>query len=99
MKYNEYLQACLSFASDSQAWDSKPHGFFTTTGDGYTETCDNSVGGIDVSWAFKLSPEKVREYAPQEFMDACTDQLALILDDFGNDANQNFLQHIYDLFV
>ena len=99
MKYDEYLAACLKFAKDTRHWSYLPSGhFFTTNGDGeYEESSDNANGGIDVKWAFKMTAEQVRKYAPQSFMDCCTDFLQLAVDD--PEAANDFVAMAYDLFT
>nr|DAF32280.1 MAG TPA: hypothetical protein [Ackermannviridae sp.] len=99
MTYNDYLADCLDFSKASWTWSEldprKP--FITTDGNGWQETCDNSNGGIDVSWAFHLNADKVRAAAPQKFADAFTELLQLSIDDDARDPDQ--LQAIVDLFV
>ena len=53
MKFADYKNACVKFAADTKEWgDLDGYSHYTTTGDGWTESCDNDSGGIDVSWAF-----------------------------------------------
>lgn len=85
MTYNEYLNACLKFAKDTKAWSWLDESRWFTTN-----------GGINVAWAYKMSPDEVRKYAPQKFMDCCVDFLNLALDDPS--AANDFVQMAYDLF-
>lgn len=99
MTYNDYLSACKAFANDTQHWSYCPQLFYTTTGSPYNiyvESGDNASGGIDVSWAFKMSPEQVEKHAPQQFMDCCTELLRLVID---GDCDSDFLESIYSLFT
>ena len=69
-----YTEAAVKFAEDSKDWPADVVNsleFVTHRSDGtYEETCDNGgEGGLDVSWAFKLSEEQVREKALQNFAD------------------------------
>ena len=73
MQYDEYLNACLKFAKDTENWS-----------------------WLDVAWAYKMDPDKVRKYAPQEFMDRCVEFLQLAIDDPS--AANDFIQMAYDLF-
>lgn len=53
MKFADYKKACIKFAGDTKDWGNLDgYSHYTTTGDGWTESCDNDGGGIDVSWAF-----------------------------------------------
>ena len=72
-----YTAAAIKFAEDSKEWPADVINsleFVTHRTDGtYEETCDNGAeGGLDVSWAFKLSEEQVRENALQKFADEIT---------------------------
>lgn len=72
-----YTEAAVKFAEDSKEWPADVVNsleFVTHRSDGtYEETCDNGgEGGLDVSWAFKLSEEQVREKALQNFTDEIT---------------------------
>lgn len=103
MKYDEYLNACLKFAKDTENWDAenwswldRSRWFTTNGGGGYEESCDNANGGIDVAWAYKMDPDKVRKYAPQEFMDCCVEFLDMALNDPS--AANDFVKMAYDLF-
>ena len=99
MTYDEYLNACLKFAKDTENWSWLDGSrWFTTNGGGdYEESCDNANGGIDVAWAYKMDSDKVRKYATQEFMDCCTNFLQLAMDDPS--AANDFVKMAYDLFT
>lgn len=99
MTYDEYLNACLKFAKDTENWSWLDRSrWFTTNGSGdYEESCDNANGGIDVAWAYKMNPDKVRKYAPQEFMDRCVEFLQLAIDDPS--AANDFVKMAYNLFT
>lgn len=94
MTFQDYLNACLKFAKDTENWSWLDRSrWFTTNGGGdYEESCDNANGGIDVSWSFRL-----RAAAPQKFADAFTESLQLAIDDDARDPDQ--LQAIVDLFT
>lgn len=99
MTFQDYLNACLKFAKDTENWSWLDRSrWFTTNGGGdYEESCDNANGGIDVSWSFRLRAYKVRAAAPQKFADAFTESLQLAIDDDARDPDQ--LQAIVDLFT
>lgn len=103
MTYDEYLSACLKFAKDTESEDTESWSWldrsrwFTTNGNGeYEESSDNANGGIDVAWAYKMNPDKVRKYAPQEFMNRCVEFLDMALNDPS--AANDFVKMAYDLF-
>lgn len=56
----EYLTQCLRFSEDSEEWGNLEHNKFYTTGQNdWIESSDNGHGGLDVSWAFKLSANEI----------------------------------------
>ena len=66
-----YTEAAVKFAEDSKDWPADAVDsleFVTHRSDGtYEETCDNGgEGGLDVSWAFKLTKEEVKQKALQK---------------------------------
>lgn len=63
MKFNDYLSACRQFSKDTAEWGAlDSYKFYTTTGDGWEESCDNASGGIDVSWAFHVDVDSDTAY-------------------------------------
>ena len=68
-----YIQICKNFAEDTYEWNSLPSpGFFTTGGsgeNGWSKTCDNDHGGIDVSWAFHCTEEEIEKQAVGKLLD------------------------------
>lgn len=67
-----YTAAAIKFAEDSKEWPADVINsleFVTHRSDGtYEETCDNGAeGGLDVSWAFHMKAEEVRQKALQNF--------------------------------
>lgn len=99
MTFQDYLNACLKFAKDTENWSWLDRSrWFTTNGGGdYEESCDNANCGIDISWSFRLRADKVRAAAPQKFADAFTESLQLAIYDDARDPDQ--LQAIVDLFT
>lgn len=99
MTFYAYLNDCNDFARCSADWSEldprKP--YITTNGHGWQESCDNSNGGIDVSWAFHQDPADIFDYAAQHFADSFTQLLQLAIDNDDRDPDQ--LQAIVDLFV
>lgn len=85
-----YTAAAIKFAEDSKEWPADVINsleFVTHRTDGtYEETCDNSAeGGLDVSWAFKLSEEQVRENALQKFADEITSIFKSVIEEAAFD--------------
>lgn len=98
MIFEDYKKACMQFAKDTKDWDclvSKLH--YTTTGDGWEESCDNQSGGIDVSWAFwanRWDPEKdARKFYEQEY-----EALLRVAEDdeWDEDARENLIRKIFE---
>lgn len=70
MTVKEYINRCLGFAEDTKKWGGLNEGFYTTGEfNGWHESCDNWNGGLDVSWAFHLSPEQIKSEGAQHFVD------------------------------
>lgn len=85
-----YTEAAIKFAEDSKEWPADTINsleFVTHRSDGtYEETCDNGAeGGLDVSWAFKLSEEQVRENALQKFADEITSIFKSVIEEAAFD--------------
>lgn len=85
-----YTAAAIKFAEDSKEWPADVINsleFVTHRTDGtYEETCDNGAeGGLDVSWAFKLSEEQVRENALQKFADEITSIFKSVIEEAAFD--------------
>lgn len=85
-----YTEAAIKFAEDSKEWPADVINsleFVTHRTDGtYEETCDNGAeGGLDVSWAFKLSEEQVRENALQKFADEITSIFKSVIEETAFD--------------
>lgn len=81
LTYNGYLLDCLDFAEETAHWAALDRKFYTTDGIGWLESCDNSCGGIDVSWAFHLSADEIRKDAPQHYADAIIGLVQLAIDE------------------
>ena len=90
-----YTEAAVKFAEDSKDWPADVVNsleFVTHRADGtYEETCDNGgEGGLDVSWAFKLSEEQVREKALQNFADEIAAIFQNVIEEAAaDDCNQD----------
>lgn len=72
MTVKEYINSCLQFAEDTREWGglNEYHFYSTTEGCGYWyESCDNAEGGLDISWAFNLTAEQIRDEGAQHFVD------------------------------
>lgn len=97
MTFQDYKNACIKFAVDTKDWGNLGrYSRYTTTGDGWEESCDNSNGGIDVSWAFwgnRNDPEKdARRFYEREY--AALIQLAD--DDEWNDDQREYIKQIFE---
>lgn len=82
-----YMAAAVKFAEDSKGWPTDVANsleFVTHRSDGtYEETCDNGgEGGLDVSWALKLTKEEVKQKALQNF----SEEIKAIIGDIIEEA-------------
>lgn len=96
MTYNEYLSASIDFARDTKNWsrlDSSK--YYTTSNTGWRDTCDNAHGGLDVSWAFRLRAQEVRDQCPGMYARAILDLVRTCLD---NDCDSDTMYDILDDF-
>lgn len=85
-----YTEAAVKFAEDSKDWPADVVNsleFVTHRADGtYEETCDNGgEGGLDVSWAFHLNAEEVKQKALQNF----SEEIKAIIGDIIEEAAIN----------
>lgn len=93
MTIKDYTTAALRFSTDSANWGSlDPYKFYTTGSltthaDWWAESCDNAVGGLDISWAFHESVDAIHAEAPQRFIDQISAQLEQLIDESA-DAQQ-----------
>ena len=100
MYYSEYLNACRNFAQETRNWSYLPVGRFFTTNDseesGWTETCDNAHGGLDVSWAFGKEDDYIEKYAPGTYAGMIAQTAVDMLD---NEADPDTLRDWLSEFV
>lgn len=101
VKYDDYLKACLNFATASGDWlGLNERNRYTTEGlfggsgaggekiaDGVFESSDNAHGGLSVKWAFHLSEEEVRKQAMNRYMDELQTELASLEDAMEDDLD------------
>lgn len=91
-----YADICKRFAADTIEWSRLPtHNFFTTSGDGWKETCDNAHGGLDVSWAFHLDEKRIEESAAEELFELLMEMVRLARDD---EWDTEGYEYIYETF-
>ena len=66
----DYTEAAIAFSKESQDWTGLPYRrYYTTDGNtGWKETCDNEHGGLNVSWAFHLKPDMIKQLAPARLL-------------------------------
>ncbi len=85
MLLKDYIEAAKTFAEDTKGWGNiNEYAYYTTTGNGWDESCDNAAGGIDVSWAFHESTEKIEKEAGQHFIDEIAVRLEQGIDEGWN---------------
>ncbi len=60
MLLKDYIESAKNFSEETKAWGNlNEYAYYTTTGNSWEESCDNASGGIDISWAFHESAEKI----------------------------------------
>lgn len=95
MLLKDYIESAKTFAKETKDWGSlNEYAYYTTNGNGWDESCDNAPGGIDISWAFHESAEKIEKEAGQHFINEIADRLEQGIDE-GWDADQ--LQEVLKL--
>lgn len=79
MTLNQYIECCKNFRDDHADWlrleSCRFYSALYVEPRGWYESSDNASGGIDVSWAFGLSDEKIEKYAPMEYHEAFMGQV------------------------
>lgn len=95
MVLQDYIESAQTFATETKDWGSlNEYAYYTTTGNGWDESCDNAPGGLDISWAFHESSEKIEKEAGQHFINEIADRLEQGIDECW-DADQ--LQEVLKL--
>jgi hypothetical protein len=97
MALDYYTNIAIKFAEDTREWGGiSEFVWYTTTNNtnDWVESSDNAHGGMDISWAFHLTENKIRELAPYQFINEIRELLQLAVDD-GWDKDG--LQSILDL--
>lgn len=97
MTFDNYLDACKRFREDSRDWSALETGkHYTTTGEGWVESCDDADGGIDVSWAFWQNGWNVDEEARSRYDAAYRDMLRLADDDEWDAEQRRFISELFE---
>lgn len=95
-KLSDYIDSALKFANDTADWGSlDQYKMYVTTSDGWKETCDNAGDGIDVSWAFHMSPADILRQAPMRYLECIRDEMQAAID---NDCDCEQFQTVVDKF-
>ena len=82
MTIHDYTQACIDFANDTSSWGAlDEYQFYTTTGNGWEESCDNAHGGLSVRWAFHRSADEIMASASEEYRAQIAEELRAAIDD------------------
>lgn len=95
MTLENYAKDAINFAKESKNWTDLPFGrFYTTNGNGWEETSDNCIGGIDVSWAFHLTEEEIKDRAGQEMINRISELIRLVIDDEWDGDQMEYIYRI-----
>lgn len=78
-----YAEICKSFSRETEDWSYLPdEKFYTTDGSfDWKESSDNAHGGIDVSWAFKLSDIEIDYAAAERLFELLMEEIQLAVSD------------------
>ena len=88
MLLKDYIDAAKTFAEDTKDWGNiNQYAYYTTNGNGWDESCDNASGGLDISWAFHETDDKIEKEAGQHFIDEIAARLEQGIDE-GWEADQ-----------
>lgn len=93
MLVKDYTENCIKFAKETKEWKSlNPYRYYLTNGYSWNETCDGNGGGLDVSWAFNMSNNKIKELAPQKFVNLVKEEIQTAIDnDLSSDEIGEFV--------
>mgnify|MGYP007105371275 FL=1 len=97
MLVKDYTENCLKFAKETKKWGSlNPYSYYLTDGFSWNETCDGNGGGLDVSWAFQMKENKIKELAPQKFVDLIHEEIITAID---NDLSADEIGELVDMLL
>lgn len=79
----DYIKVAKEFSEETKEWynlDEYKHYIATGIcgneyGYGWRESCDNAEGGLDIKWAFHLSPEEIEKCALDELSKIANEML------------------------
>lgn len=81
INYNAYEEACLKFNNDVDLYSFDITKYYMNTEHGdWKKTSRNERCGFDVSWAFGLPKEKVKELARGKYLNSLKEQIEFIHD-------------------
>lgn len=81
MLIEEYKEVCIQFAKETKDWNQlNKYKYYTSNGNSWEESCDNAHGGLDISWAFQMKENKIKELAPQKFVDLIKEEIQTAID-------------------
>ena len=83
--FAEYLEGLKQFLKESASWYGlEACAFYSVNDNGYYKSCDNTYGGLDVSWAFysvrKAGRAKTLREAKAQYVQLC-EELRVLLEE------------------
>lgn len=82
MLLKDYIESAKVFAEETKDWGSlNEYAYYTTTGNGWDESCDNASDGLDISWAFHESADEIEKEAGQHFINEIAARLEQGIDE------------------
>lgn len=80
LRYEMYKKSCKSFYNESYYWSALPNKFYTDDGEGnWIESCDNSHGGLDVSWVWQYP--RYENFIQDKFIEFIGDIINITIND------------------
>lgn len=97
MLIKDYTENCLKFAKETKKWEFlNQYSYYLTNGFSWNETCDGNGGGLDVSWAFNMPDNEIKELAPQKFVDLIHEEIITAID---NDLSADEIGELVDMLL
>lgn len=82
MLLKDYIESAKVFAEETKDWGNiNEYAYYTTTGNGWDESCDNASDGLDISWAFHESADEIKKEAGQHFINEIAARLEQGIDE------------------
>lgn len=97
MTLEQYTATAIKFSEDTSSWyHLDEHRWYTTNGYDWEVSSDNASGGLPIDWAFHLTEEEIKEYAPENFFHTVREEFQAAIDnEYDLDQFQVLLNSIF----